>query len=97
MTKPLGKIGTIGHIDHGKTTLSAAISTVIDKSMHDVVVIGAQDEPEEKSITNVFGPQPIIIKNYSATYLVENKIQPTGKQLRNQRRKKTKKNGRNRK
>ena len=27
-TKPHVNIGTIGHIDHGKTTLTAAITTV---------------------------------------------------------------------
>ena len=31
-TKPHVNIGTIGHVDHGKTTLSAAISTVLSKS-----------------------------------------------------------------
>jgi elongation factor Tu len=30
-TKPHLNIGTIGHVDHGKTTLSAAISTVLSK------------------------------------------------------------------
>jgi len=30
-TKPHVNIGTIGHVDHGKTTLSAAISTVLAK------------------------------------------------------------------
>lgn len=30
-TKPHINIGTIGHVDHGKTTLSAAISTVLSK------------------------------------------------------------------
>src|ERR1041385_4661084 len=29
--KPHLNIGTIGHVDHGKTTLSAAISTVLSK------------------------------------------------------------------
>ena len=27
-TKPHVNVGTIGHVDHGKTTLTAAISTV---------------------------------------------------------------------
>src|SRR5713101_2151985 len=30
--KPHVNIGTIGHVDHGKTTLSAAIATVLSKS-----------------------------------------------------------------
>ena len=31
-TKPHVNIGTIGHVDHGKTTLTAAITTVLAKS-----------------------------------------------------------------
>ncbi len=30
-SKPHVNIGTIGHVDHGKTTLTAAISTVLSK------------------------------------------------------------------
>ena len=30
-TKPHVNIGTIGHIDHGKTTLTAAITKVLSK------------------------------------------------------------------
>ena len=30
-TKPHCNIGTIGHVDHGKTTLTAAISKVLSK------------------------------------------------------------------
>ncbi len=30
-SKPHVNIGTIGHVDHGKTTLSAAIATVLAK------------------------------------------------------------------
>ncbi|MGE0831008.1 MAG: GTP-binding protein, partial [Hyphomonadaceae bacterium] len=31
-TKPHCNIGTIGHVDHGKTTLTAAITMVLSKS-----------------------------------------------------------------
>ena len=31
-TKPHVNIGTIGHVDHGKTTLTAAITTVLAKA-----------------------------------------------------------------
>ncbi|MGU0016121.1 GTP-binding protein [Escherichia coli] len=31
-TKPHVNVGTIGHVDHGKTTLTAAITTVLAKS-----------------------------------------------------------------
>ena len=32
-TKPHVNIGTIGHVDHGKTTLTAAITTVLAKQI----------------------------------------------------------------
>ena len=32
-TKPHVNIGTIGHVDHGKTTLTAAITTVLAKKV----------------------------------------------------------------
>ncbi|MGG4775812.1 GTP-binding protein, partial [Paenalcaligenes sp. Me52] len=31
-TKPHVNVGTIGHVDHGKTTLTAAICTVLAKA-----------------------------------------------------------------
>ncbi len=31
LTRPRVMVGTIGHIDHGKTTLMAAIATVLSK------------------------------------------------------------------
>ncbi|MEM8485866.1 MAG: GTP-binding protein, partial [Bacteroidota bacterium] len=31
-TKPHVNVGTIGHVDHGKTTLTAAITTVLAKA-----------------------------------------------------------------
>ena len=35
-TKPHVNIGTIGHIDHGKTTLTAAISNVLHDAFLDL-------------------------------------------------------------
>ena len=32
-TKPLVNIGTIGHVDHGKTTLTAAISKLLHEKL----------------------------------------------------------------
>ncbi|HEB84368.1 MAG TPA: elongation factor Tu, partial [Bacteroidetes bacterium] len=32
-TKPHVNVGTIGHVDHGKTTLTAAITLVLSKRM----------------------------------------------------------------
>lgn len=50
-TKPHVNIGTIGHVDHGKTTLTAAITTVLGKQNKNVVVKGYDEidaAPEEK-------------------------------------------------
>ena len=51
-TKPHVNIGTIGHIDHGKTTLTAAISKVLHDKYPDINPQFAFDEidkaPEEK-------------------------------------------------
>ncbi|HEY8454269.1 MAG TPA: elongation factor Tu [Actinopolymorphaceae bacterium] len=51
-TKPHVNIGTIGHIDHGKTTLTAAITKVLHDKMPDVNPFYAFDQidkaPEEK-------------------------------------------------
>jgi translation elongation factor EF-Tu-like GTPase len=33
-SKPHVNIGTIGHVDHGKTTLTAAITTVLAKKVY---------------------------------------------------------------
>ena len=41
-TKPHVNVGTIGHVDHGKTTLTAAITTVLSK------VLVARQKPTTK-------------------------------------------------
>ena len=39
-TKPHVNIGTIGHVDHGKTTLTAAITKVLsEKGMDEIIPI----------------------------------------------------------
>src|SRR3977135_4258479 len=50
-TKPHVNIGTIGHIDHGKTTLTAAITKVLStKGMADFTPFDQIDKaPEEKA------------------------------------------------
>ena len=49
-TKPHVNIGTIGHVDHGKTTLTAAITTVLaKKGLSEVKSFDSIDNaPEEK-------------------------------------------------
>jgi len=49
-SKPHLNIGTIGHVDHGKTTLTAAITTVLaDKGLSEVMNFDQIDNaPEEK-------------------------------------------------
>jgi len=51
-TKPHLNIGTIGHVDHGKTTLTAAITKVLAKASKEKVKFIAYDQidnaPEEK-------------------------------------------------
>ncbi|MGX4644967.1 MULTISPECIES: elongation factor Tu [Holzapfeliella] len=54
-TKPHVNIGTIGHVDHGKTTLTAAITTVLAKKgladASDYASIDAAPEEKERGIT----------------------------------------------
>ncbi|MCK5341322.1 MAG: elongation factor Tu, partial [Desulfobulbaceae bacterium] len=49
-TKPHVNIGTIGHIDHGKTTLTAAITAVLaSKGLAESTAFDQIDKaPEEK-------------------------------------------------
>ena len=47
-SKPHVNIGTIGHVDHGKTTLTAAITTVLAK----LVVLKHAD-----TIKSIFAPE----------------------------------------
>ena len=53
--KPHVNIGTIGHVDHGKTTLTAAITTVLSKKglaeVHDYSSIDNAPEEKERGIT----------------------------------------------
>ena len=51
-TKPHINIGTIGHVDHGKTTLTAAIATVLSKknpNIHAYKYEEIDNAPEEKA------------------------------------------------
>ncbi|HIM55606.1 MAG TPA: elongation factor Tu, partial [Candidatus Latescibacteria bacterium] len=50
-TKPHVNVGTIGHVDHGKTTLTAAITIVLAKDgLADIKSVDDIDNaPEEKA------------------------------------------------
>ncbi|MDW0554409.1 GTP-binding protein, partial [Mannheimia haemolytica] len=50
-TKPHVNVGTIGHVDHGKTTLTAAITTVLAKHFGGAARAFDQidNAPEEKA------------------------------------------------
>ena len=54
-TKPHVNIGTIGHVDHGKTTLTAAITIVLSKQglaeVKDYAAIDKAPEEKERGIT----------------------------------------------
>ena len=54
-TKPHCNIGTIGHVDHGKTTLTAAISRVLSEAggaeLRDFSTIDSAPEEKERGIT----------------------------------------------
>nr|SFZ87932.1 Translation elongation factor Tu [Loigolactobacillus rennini] len=54
-TKPHVNIGTIGHIDHGKTTLTAAISKILSEkglaNLEDFAAIDSAPEERERGIT----------------------------------------------
>ena len=50
-TKPHVNVGTIGHVDHGKTTLTAAITKVLAEAKGDGIVMNFEDidnAPEER-------------------------------------------------
>jgi elongation factor Tu len=54
-SKPHVNVGTIGHVDHGKTTLTAAITTVLSKkglaAVRDFASIDNAPEEKERGIT----------------------------------------------
>ena len=50
-SKPHVNIGTIGHVDHGKTTLTAAISKEFSRNFMDYAAIDSAPEERERGIT----------------------------------------------
>ena len=62
-TKPHVNIGTIGHVDHGKTTLTAAIT----KTLYDRYQLG-----EAVDFANIDWKNPVIIQVFNIKPWIKN-------------------------
>lgn len=68
-TKPHVNVGTIGHVDHGKTTLTAAIATVLsakfggEAKKYDEI----DAAPEERHVVSRSTPRTSSTKRRTAT------------------------------
>nr|WP_252149404.1 GTP-binding protein [Escherichia coli] len=62
-TKPHVNVGTIGHVDHGKTTLTAAITTVLAKTYGGAARAFDQidNAPEEKARPYWLKPTAVLL------------------------------------
>ena len=58
--KPHVNIGTIGHVDHGKTTLTAAITTVLSKK-------GLAEVRDYSSIDNALKKKKEVLRSIQRT------------------------------
>ena len=66
MKKDIVNIGIIGHVDHGKTTLTGAIMTALDKTLKETKTI-QEIIDEEKSFKITAHPEiPLIEWNYKS-------------------------------
>ena len=78
-SKPHVNIGTIGHIDHGKTTLTAAITKVLSLSDPNSAEFAAYDQidkaPEEKA-------RGITINTAHVEYQTDDRIGPDGAEIK---------------
>ena len=72
-TKPHVNVGTIGHVDHGKTTLTAAITKVLALAGTGSVEVKTYDQidsaPEEKERGITITPLTLNMKPKIATML----------------------------
>ena len=65
-TKPHCNIGTIGHVDHGKTTLTAAITKTLHERLGTGEAVAFENidkapEERERGITMLYTPAPFCI------------------------------------
>ena len=70
-TKPHVNVGTIGHVDHGKTTLTAAIATVLSAKFGGEAKAYDQIDaaPEERPAASRSTPRTSSTKRPTATTL----------------------------
>ena len=72
-TKPHVNIGTIGHVDHGKTTLTAAISKVLSEAGFGSEEIKSFDQidnaPRRKSVVLLLIQRTLSMRQLSVTTL----------------------------
>ena len=70
-SKPHVNIGTIGHVDHGKTTLTAAITTVLaKKGLSELRSFDSIDNaPEEKDVVSRSTPHTLSTRRLTVTTL----------------------------
>ncbi len=62
--KPHANVGTIGHVDHGKTTLTAAITKVLsEKVVFGVTVVLENEETYEKIKYQIVGEDEADVEN----------------------------------
>ena len=60
--KPLASVGTIGHVDHGKTTLTAAISRVLSEAQgKDAIPMDDIDKAPEVSVHQCLHSRPMLL------------------------------------
>ena len=60
-TKPHVNVGTIGHVDHGKTTLTAAIATVLAREMKSLLVGESAGEANRSAIIEAIATTPGVV------------------------------------
>ncbi len=70
-SKPHVNVGTIGHVDHGKTTLTAALTTVLAQKFGGAALAYDQIDaaPEEKAVVLRLTPLTLSTRPKSVTTL----------------------------